>query len=396
MPLARASFRPASAGTLGNFVPPDSAAHTGVDRRPVTLATPMPAPALAVGGQTKVRLALAIGQQVMVSNETCGDLGSPAGMARFEAAATNLQAAHGVQAARIICDADPGCSTAQWAGAQTGVVVDRIFHHHAHASALAGEFPAEPRWLCFTWDAGFYGADGTQWGGEALLGAPGAWARRATFRPFAPPGGARAARKEPWRSAAALAWALDLPFAPPLPGPDIALARAAWEQCVNAPATSAVGRLFDAAASLLDLTHYEVHPAQGPIVLEELAALRGGAQPAIHLPLHRCADGLFQADWAPLVAMLYDATHSLAARAACFHASLAASLVSQALAIRAANGEDFAVGLCGDVFQNRVLCRLALAGLADAGLRGFTPVRHPCHDGALSFGQLVEAAALVG
>jgi len=38
---------------------------------------------------------------------------------------------------------------------------------------VAGEFPQEPRWLCFTWDGNGLGEDGTLWGGEALLGSPG-------------------------------------------------------------------------------------------------------------------------------------------------------------------------------------------------------------------------------
>ena len=89
--------------------------------------------------------------------------------------------------------------------------------------------------------------------------------------------------------------------------------------------------------------------------------------------------------------MLTDATRSHAARAYSFHASLAATLVAQAATIRDAN-QNFTVGLCGGVFQNRLLSSLALDGLRHAGLRAVRPARHPCHDGALSFGQVIEAA----
>jgi hydrogenase maturation protein HypF len=110
------------------------------------------------------------------------------------------------------------------------------------------------------------------------------------------------------------------------------------------------------------------------------------------LPLRRRADGVLQADWAPLVALLVDEGQSHAARAYAFHASLAASLVAQAAAIRD-GGATFAVGLCGGVFQNRLLTGLALEGLRRARLAGYRPERHACHDGALSFGQVIEAAA---
>jgi hydrogenase maturation protein HypF len=352
------------------------------------LARPVSRPLLALGGQMKARVAMAFGDQVAFSGDL-GDLSSPAGLEKLEGEAEALQSSYGVRANHLICDAHAGYSSARWAKARIGCDITKVCHHHAHASALAGEFVEEKRWLCFTWDAAGMGPDGTLWGGEALLGAPGAWTRMATFRSFAPPGGEKAAR-EPWRAAAALAWPLGLPFAPPGER-NIALAQAAWAKRVNAPSTSAAGRLFDAAAALLDLAHYAEHEAQGPIALEKLAAL-GGEQPAVHLPLRRRADGVLQADWAPLVAMLTDASRTHGARAYAFHASLAATLVAQAAAIRDA-GQNFAVGLCGGVFQNRLLSSLVLDGLRRAGLRAYLPARHPCHDGGLSFGQVIEACA---
>jgi hydrogenase maturation protein HypF len=357
----------------------------GLFSLPSAVAQPM----LALGGQAKARLALAFGVNLAFSDDL-GDLTSPAGLEKLETEATALQSSHGVRSKKLICDAHSGYSSTRWARAQAGFETREIFHHHAHASAVAGEFPEQKNWLCFTWDAAGMGTDGTLWGGEAFLGAPGAWARVATFRSFAPPGGEKAAR-EPWRSAAALAWPLGLQFAPP-GEPNIPLAKAAWAKQVNTPATSAVGRLFDAAAAFLDLAHYAEHEAQGPIALEKLAAF--GDDQAVDLPLHRRADGVLQADWAPLVLMLTDPTRSHGARAHAFHASLAATLVAQAEAVRNAD-QEFAVGLCGGVFQNRLLSSLVLDGLRRAGLRAYLPVRLPCHDGALSFGQVIEACAAI-
>jgi hydrogenase maturation protein HypF len=359
-----------------------------LERGLFSLASPVAQPVLALGGQAKARLALAFGGHVALSAEL-GDLTCPAGLERLETEAEDLQSRLGVRSKKLICDAHAGYSSTKWAKTQTGFGRSEIFHHHAHASAVAGEFPEVKKWLCFTWDAAGMGTDGTLWGGEALLGAPGAWIRVATFRSFSPPGGEKAAR-EPWRSAAALAWPIGLPFAPP-GEPHMPLARAAWAKRVNAPPTSAVGRLFDAAAALLDLVHYAEHEAQGPVALERLAALAADQQP-VHLPLHRRADGVLQADWAPLVTLLCDETLSHAARAYAFHASLAATLVAKAAALRDAE-KYFAVGLCGGVFQNRLLTSLVLHGLRRAGICAYVPARHPCHDGALSFGQVVEAAA---
>jgi hydrogenase maturation protein HypF len=343
---------------------------------------------LALGGQMKACLAFGLGHEVVISEEL-GELDSPLGLARLEATAASLQSANGLKAQSLICDAHPGYTSTRWARSQRGMRVRRVFHHHAHAAAVAGEFPEEARWLCFTWDGVGLGPDGTLWGGEALLGAPAQWQRVATFRPFTPCGGEQAARA-PWRSAASLAWALGLDFPPP--EQDVALAKVAWQKNLNCPPTSAVGRLFDAAASFLNLVHDATFEAEGPIAVQAAASASTGMVDAVCLPLNARDDGTLVADWAPLVSMLCDRARPQSERAAVFHASLALSLAVQAIAIRKVHG-DFAVGLSGGVFQNRLLTHLAQDILAQAGFRVYLPEQHPCHDGGLSFGQIVEHAA---
>ena len=92
--------------------------------------------------------------------------------------------------------------------------------------------------------------------------------------------------------------------------------------------------------------------------------------------------------------MLADARQTVALRAGRFHASLAQALADIAAKVCAEHGE-FAVGLGGGVFQNELLADAALKALGDAGLRAYLPSRIPCNDGGLSFGQLVEAQALL-
>jgi hydrogenase maturation protein HypF len=354
----------------------------------LVLPRPLTQPMLSLGGQMKVTLALGFGSRVVISPHL-GGMDSPQGLERLEATAGTLQRLLGVRARSLICDTHGGYTSTRWAQAQGDLPVQRVLHHHAHASAVAGEFAGESRWLCFTWDGVGLGEDGTLWGGEALLGRPGAWARVATFRPFAPPGGVKAA-SEPWRSAAALAWTLGLDWAPR--GIDASLARSAWERHLNCPVTSSVGRLFDAAAALLELVQVSRHEGEGPMALEAVAGPDRSARHGVALPLTRRSDGVLQADWAALVPLLLDGSCSRSDRADGFHASLAHSLVDQAIALRALHG-PFAVGLAGGVFQNRRLSELALRTLDAAGFRAYLPIRVPCNDAGLSFGQMVEAAA---
>jgi hydrogenase maturation protein HypF len=289
-----------------------------------------------------------------------------------------------VRVEALVADRHPGYTTARWAAAR-GLPVLRVLHHHAHASALAGEHPPGGPWLVFTWDGVGYGEDGSLWGGEALLGTPGGWRRMGSLRPFRLPGGERAAR-EPWRSAAALAWETGADWAGAPDGS--ALAREAWRRGLNAPVTSAVGRLFDAAAAFAGLALTASFEGQGPMLLEALAA---PGPPGPRLPVV-ARDGLLLIDWAPIVPWLAEPGRPVAEKATGFHETLARALLDQALATREETGVR-RVGLCGGVFQNRSLSERALELLADHGFEAHLPRELPANDAAIAFGQLVEYAA---
>jgi hydrogenase maturation protein HypF len=207
------------------------------------------------------------------------------------------------------------------------------------------------------------------------------------------PGGERAAR-QPWRTALALCWECghDWPPAAALGNPAL---RAAWEGGINAPLTTSVGRLFDAAAAVLGVCKEATYEGHAPMLLESLCndASAAGGPGRIPLPLARDAEGIWRTDWAPLLPMLADGQRAAVDRAALFHASLAHALCEQALAVR----EETAVarvGLSGGVFQNRVLTEHAQTLLLAEGFEVLIPQQLPPNDAAISFGQLVEAIAI--
>jgi len=263
--------------------------------------------------------------------------------------------------------------------------VQTVLHHHAHAGALAGEYPEVKHWLVFTWDGVGYGADGSLWGGEALHGTPGHWRRAASFRPFHLPGGERAGR-EPWRSAAALCWESGISWQGAVA--DIDLVREAWTKRINAPATSAVGRLFDAASALLGLIETASFEGQGPMLLEAICA---SETTSVSLPLTTDGEGVLRSDWAPLLPYLLDEQRSVGKRAAGFHTSLAQALLDQAMVLRELHGA-FVVGLVGGVFQNRVLTERAVTLLQANGFDVRLADVLPCNDAGISFGQVIEVA----
>ncbi|MDP3138572.1 MAG: carbamoyltransferase HypF, partial [Burkholderiaceae bacterium] len=343
------------------------------------LPAPLAGPVLALGSHMKNTVCLAWETRAVVSPHI-GELDSPRSLDTLAQVAADLQRLYQVQASRLIVDRHPGYGYRRYAR-DSGLPLAEVWHHHAHASALAWEFPDVNEWIVFAWDGVGLGADGTLWGGEAFTGAPGGWKHAASMRPFRLPGGDKAGR-EPWRAAAALLWETGqtAPFAPePL--------HQAWSARLNSPSSSSVGRLFDAAASLCGICTHASFEGEGPMRLEAMAANTEGE--VVSLPLERDVLGLWRTDWAPLLPMLGDEARPVAERASSFHLSLAQALVEQATQLSAQTGIE-SVGLTGGVFQNRVLAEAALSQLQAAGFKVHLPQRVPVNDAGLSFGQIIE------
>lgn len=341
-------------------------------------------PVLAVGGHMKGTVALGWGDRAVVSPHI-GEMDNPRSFQVFEQLIEDLQALYGIRAERVVSDAHSGYTTHRWARRQE-LPFSTVFHHQAHASALTAELGGDRQWLVFTWDGVGLGEDGSLWGGEALLGCAGDWRRFASFRPFRLPGGNLSGRA-PWRSAAALYWECGETWNE-VPDTD-GLARTAWTIGLNSPASSAAGRLFDAAAAIICKLPTVSHEAQGPMQLESLCRSR---QPPIALPLAQDSTGIYRSDWAPLLPVLADETLAPERRAEIFHASLATVILDQAMAARTLHAVD-CIGLTGGVFQNNFLASLAVDLLTNNGFEVYLPTKLPCNDAALSFGQLAEYAA---
>lgn len=351
----------------------------------LTLPCPLDQPALACGGQMRATVALGWRDRVVVSPHV-GDQGSPRSARVFQSVAEGLQQLYCVRAEHIACDAHPGFSASAWARHQQRPI-ELVQHHYAHASALMGEHGLSTPSLIFAWDGVGFGEDGRLWGGETLYGAPGRWVRIGTFRSLALAGGDAVAH-EPWRSAAAVCWALGIAWG--AHRPEYQLVRHAWERRINTHESSAVGRLFDAAAALIGVIELGSYDGQAPAMLE---ALTQGRTDAVRLPItHRTETAPWTVDWEPLFRALIACGENSAAAADLFHASLAGSILDQARAARERCSFRY-VGFTGGVFQNRRLTEQATDLLIRDGFEVLLHERVPPNDGGLSFGQLVELAA---
>ena len=388
---------------------------------------------LALGGDLKAAPALAAGGRVWLAPYQ-GDLASPRLQQRLQ---------HGLEAQLerhlreplsggpwLVADGHPGYMSVRLAerlATRHHLPLLRVQHHQAHGLAVAAEHGLTGPLLVWAADGLGYGpadaAAGSHqlWGGELLwleraetpvaaCGAP-AIERLACLRPWPLPGGERA-MVEPRRVALGLlaeagwlehpgAAACRAAFAPD----ELPLLRQALASGCNAPRTSALGRLFDGAASLLDLVQELSYEGQAGLLLEglarQVAPSSDSLAPAVLEPLASAASATPAAaglplgwlDWTPLLAALLEgvaAGRPPAQLAAAWHRQLCEALV--ALTLRAARERGCAqVALAGGCFQNALLLEGCIAGLRAAGLAVFWNGHVPCNDGGLALGQVWAA-----
>jgi hydrogenase maturation protein HypF len=368
--------------------------RTGRGSAPLELTLPfeLEHPVLAVGSQMKNVITLAWGKRAVISPHI-GEMDSVRSLEVFEKTIADLQRLYEIKVEQLICDAHPGYTTTRWANKQ-GLAVHSVGHHRAHASAAYFECQSagaiDQAIMVFTWDGVGYGEDGTLWGGETFLGKPGEWQRVASMRPFHLPGGDKAGR-EPWRSAAALCWELGMDY-DHVPAKDPlqhSMLWQAWQRKINAPQTTSVGRLFDAAAALTGTCRQASFEGQGPMAFE--ARCDPETEPAdryLDLELG-LVDNLLITDWKSLIPAMLDFTLSVSERALLFHNSLAHVILQQAKTIREKHAVNH-VSFSGGVFQNRVLTEKAIALLKDNDFEVCLPELIPVNDAGISFGQVME------
>ncbi len=368
--------------------------RTGRGLAPIELTLPfeLEQPVLAVGAHMKNVVSLAWGNTAIISPHI-GEMDSVRAVEVFESTIDDLQRLYGIKAESIVCDAHPGYTSTRWAHKQN-LPVRNVFHHHAHASAAYFECKTDKPIIVFSWDGVGYGEDGTLWGGETFLGKPGAWQRIASMKPFSLPGGDKAGR-QPWRSAAAVCWEMGLDY-DGIPQDDSMLPlmlKRAWQQKINTPKTSSVGRLFDAAAALTGVRTDASFEGQGAMEFEAICEnAEVQTDDYIEMALEYepgVGNNLLIIDWKSLIQTMLDSTLSVNTRAVLFHHSLAQCILKQAKQLREQHGVN-TVSFSGGVFQNRVLTEKAVALLAAEGFEVCLSELIPVNDAGISFGQVME------
>ena len=299
-----------------------------------------------------------------------------------------------------------------------GIPVVHVQHHHAHIAACMAEngvpLAAGPV-IGVALDGLGFGADGTLWGGEFLLGGYRECRQLGTFKPVAMPGGEQAV-VEPWRNTyahlmAEMGWGrfamnyAELDLHQFLAAKPRSLLDSMIRQGINSPRASSCGRLFDAAAAAAGVCRERVqYEGQAAIEFEAMADedILMNEDDALAYPfaIPRLKTSNLPyveplAMWQALLGDLILGTPvpMISAR---FHKGLAIVIVRMVEKLsRYESGDEpiRTVALSGGVFQNRVLLGQVKARLEALDFRVLTHRQVPANDGGLALGQAVVAAA---
>lgn len=339
-------------------------------------------PILALGAQDKNTVTLAWENRAVCSQHL-GDMQNYEAWKNTLQQIDFLQNLYKIKPTKYLIDAHPGYTSHQWIK-NNKLPHSEIQHHYAHASALYFEHEISSPMLVFTWDGTGYSLNKSLWGGETFLGQPGAWQHMSSIRKFKLPGGEQAI-KEPWRIAASLCWHTNKTFGYSTDQQENI--KKAWNSNLNCPVTSSVGRLFDAAASILGLIEKSSYDGQAAMLLEANAT--HNTEDIIPLRLQKNSANLLELDWEPLIKFLQNSNSTLSYRATVFHNSLVDVILQQCI-LFSKNTTFKHIGFTGGVFQNTLLKSKVEDKLK---VNGWAPLFNkilPANDANISLGQIIE------
>lgn len=381
-----------------------------------------PSCVLACGPQQKATIALTRegtnGEATCFVSQHIGDVENGETFDAWNAARTRLEDLFDLAPAALACDVHPSYLSSQWAREQTrkcNLPLVEVQHHHAHIASVmaeaiaAGQLTTDARVLGIAFDGTGAGTDGTIWGGEFLVASLGGFERAAHLRTWALPGGAASVR-DARRNAFALLSELGLLEHPgtarlldSLGEQTRSVTATMIERGINSPRTSSMGRLFDAAATILGICDKATYEGEPAIELEAAAwralssesACPAGNIAGFSVTESSRPDACHVLNSRSLIEALLEGIRAGTAAyrlALDFHIAIARSSARIAREICAREGID-TVALSGGVFMNRLLLQLLTRELKSMGLTVLIPQTVPVNDGCIAYGQAAVASA---
>lgn len=370
---------------------------------PVRLPWKMPS-VLAAGAELKNTFCMTKDDYAFLSHHI-GDMENYETLVSFEEGIRHFKRLFRIEPQVIACDKHPdylATRVARKMAEDNQLPLVEVQHHHAHIAACMAEnhLPAEEQVIGVAFDGTGYGDDGAIWGGEFMIASYQDYQRVYHLQYMPLPGG-DAAIKNPARIALAYLWQAGLEWQPHFAAAQAVCAqdqltlRAQLERAIYTPATSSMGRLFDAVSALLGIRTKITYEAQAAIELEAICDSveqssypLEGALPGQNLPLHTGQIALTPM----LAAIAADISASVPAAiiSAKFHNTIAELVQQACLNIRQISSIK-TVALSGGVWQNMTLLWRTARRLRAAGFHLLMHSKTPPNDGSISLGQAVAA-----
>ncbi len=315
-----------------------------------------------------------------------GDLEEDAVMEEYQRSYGDLTRLLRMAPGLAVCDLHPNYHSARFAEA-LGLPVLKVQHHHAHIASVMAEHDLKGPVIGVAFDGTGYGTDGNIWGGEFLVCEGSDFIRAAHVSMFPILGGdgsMRDARKT------ASCYLLYEGLEAYVQDERIGVIKAALEHNVNRVLTSSMGRLFDAAASVLNIGHENRYEGECAILFEKEAVLaeREDIKPADTCFGIKEKDGILELDPRPVFEALCSMRNKVetGSLALGFHLALAQAVVSVCERLEKKYLSNN-VALSGGVFQNSLLTEHTVRLLKEKGFNVYLNRAVPPNDGGVSLGQ---------
>lgn len=362
---------------------------------PVKLPWQAP-PLLAAGAELKNTFCLTNRNYAFLSHHI-GDMENYETLQSYEQGVQHFEQLFRVKPEAIAYDLHPDYLASRYAvqrAQDEGLEAIGVQHHHAHIAACMAEHGLDDSQpvIGVAFDGTGYGDDGAIWGGEFLVADYLGYRRALHMDYFRLPGG-DAAIRHPARIALALLWSLGIEWDTRLASfqdfspEERSTVRTQLERGLNAPDTSSMGRLFDAAAALANIRQRVNYEAQAAIEFEALASETDAGHYAfdvrdqtvsVNPTIRALLADVFSGAPAPIIASR-------------FHNGMARMVAEACARLRSETAINQVV-LSGGVWQNITLLGRTLSLLGQAGFRVYIHRAVPTNDGGLSLGQAAIAA----
>lgn len=386
----------------------------GLAPEPIRLHRKLSKDTFAAGGDLKAVFALGRGELIYLS-QYFGDLEDVRCAESREAGIEHMKALLEITPKVTVGDLHPSYFSAQ-------NMEKKIQHHHAHVASVIAEHGLEGKVLGVACDGTGYGIDGTIWGSEFLLCEDDKMERAGHFSSVKLVGGDASAKQADMTLYSYMLEAKERGYdvedffleyrnkcvdangneVQPL-SQKCKLQEMAWKQNINTVYSSSMGRLFDAAAALLDICKSNSYEGECAIKLEQAAYI--GKQQLQTMPqteakdlqktVNVCSekiDDTWQANSVKLLMNLYHfkSKYSKEVLAYLFHHSVANAIVELCDKI-CEESEIKKIALSGGSFINRILLSEVVEGLTPRGKQVYTNEKVPCGDGCIALGQMYLA-----